>query len=127
MVAAQSSLRSTIDRCRPDLKTYESLYKQIHANPELSHQEIETAALISQHLTKLSSGFEIRNGIGGSGLIAILKNGPGKTVMLRADMDALPVAEKTGLEYASQKKQVNSSGKEVSVMHGECPLCSTVS
>lgn len=118
MASTEHSLNSSIERSRPDLKVYESLYKQIHANPEISHQEAETAALISHHLTKLSSDFDVRGDIGGNGLIAVLKNGTGKTVMLRADMDALPVAERTGLNYASRKSQINAAGKEVSVMHG---------
>lgn len=96
------------------------MYKTIHANPELSHQEAETAALVVDHLRKLSQDFEIRCNIGGHGLIAILKNGPGEVVLLRADMDALPVAERTGLEYASKKKAVDIRGDLKDVGHGMC-------
>lgn len=113
------SLKSLIDKLRPNLQDYESLYKTIHANPELSHQESETAALIQRHLAHLSNEFDIRTNIGGHGLISILRNGPGKTLLLRADIDALPVKERTGLEYASQRKQVDSHGKETDVMHGK--------
>jgi metal-dependent amidase/aminoacylase/carboxypeptidase family protein len=110
---------------RPNLLPYESLYKHLHANGELSTQEVETSALIVSELRKLSSEFhltdqeelDIRTNIGGYGLIAILKNGPGPTVMLRADMDALPVVEKTGLEYQSVKRMRDmADGVEKGVM-----------
>lgn len=113
-----TSLTALVKEAQPDLTPYEALYKTIHLNPELSHQESETAALIVQHLQTLSNDFEIRTKIGGHGLIALLKNGPGKTVMLRADMDALPVAERTNLDYASHKNQIGADGKETPVMHG---------
>lgn len=114
-----SSKNIVIEGARPDLMIYESLYKKIHANPELSHQESQTASLIVQHLRELSTHLDIRTGIGGHGLIAILRNGAGPTVLLRADMDALPVAERTNLEYASFRKQLRSDGKETPVMHGK--------
>lgn len=117
-MAEPSSVKSIVQHARPGLQVYESLYKTIHANPELSHQESETAALVVKHLKSLGGDFDIRTGIGGHGLIAILRNGDGKTVMLRADMDALPVAERTNLEYASHRKQIDDDGKETAVMHG---------
>lgn len=98
---------------------YESVYKNFHANPELSHHESATSASIAEILRKMSPEMEIRTGIGGHGLIAILKNGPGKTVLIRADMDALPVEENTGLEYASKQKWVDGDGTRKSVMHGK--------
>jgi metal-dependent amidase/aminoacylase/carboxypeptidase family protein len=100
----------------PDLSPYRDLYRFFHANPELSFQEIETAKTIHTELSKLGS-FEVYPNIGGTGLAAVLKNGPGKTVLLRADIDALPVPEKTGLEYASVKKMLDLEGVEKSVMH----------
>ncbi|KAL2395104.1 N(alpha)-acyl-glutamine aminoacylase [Exophiala dermatitidis] len=109
--------KSLIEDARPDMAGYETLYKYIHKHPELSHQEAETASLIVQQLEALSADLEIRTGIGGHGLVAILRNGPGSTVLLRADFDALPVAEKTNLEYASVRTQIDSSGKETPVMH----------
>lgn len=115
---AAAALTALVKKTQPDLKRYEALYKTLHLNPELSHQESETAAAVVQHLQSLSQDFDIRTKIGGHGLIALLKNGPGKTVLLRADMDALPVAEKTGLEYASIKKMISADGKETPVMHG---------
>lgn len=111
--------RATIQAWRPDLTIYEALYKKIHANPELSRQEVETAALITQHLKNLSPDFEICENIGGHGLTAILRRGEGNVVMLRADMDALPVSERTNLEYASRRTQLGHDGKETPVMHGE--------
>lgn len=117
-VSKEATLKSLVESLRPNLQTYESLYKTLHANPELSHQEAETAILIVNHLKKLSGDLEIRTGIGGHGLIAILKNGDGKTLLLRADMDALPVAERTNLDYASHRRQVGGDGKETAVMHG---------
>ena len=104
---------------RPPLEPYEELYKHFHSHPELSTQESETASTIVSHLKKLSSDLDIRTKIGGTGLIAILKNGQGKTLLLRADMDALPVAEKTGLEYASKQTMKDTDGLVKPVMHGE--------
>ena len=114
-----SSLTGIVDKHRPDLAPYEELYRHLHANPELSTQEKETAQLIAERLSKLSSDLDIRKNIGGHGLVAILKNGPGKTVLLRADIDALPVAEKTGLPYASKKTMEDVDGIVKPVMHGE--------
>lgn len=116
------SIRAIIENFRPDILPYETLYKAIHSNPELSHQESETAALIRQHLTTLSSDFDVRGNIGGHGLVAILNNGPGHVVLLRADMDALPVAEMTGLDYASSKQAKDIDGNLQNVMHGQFPV-----
>ena len=114
-----SPLTAILDKHRPDLTPYEDLYRHLHANPELSTQEKETAQLIAERLSKLSSDLDIRKNIGGHGLVAILKNGSGKTVLLRADIDALPVAEKTGLPYASKKTMEDVDGIVKPVMHGE--------
>lgn len=116
-----SSLTAILDKHRPDLAPYEDLYRHLHANPELSTQEKETAQLIADHLSRLSSDLDIRKSIGGHGLVAILKNGTGKTVLLRADIDGLPVAEKTGLPYASQKTMLDVDGIVKPVMHGKSP------
>lgn len=111
--------QTILDHHRPDLTHYEDIYKHLHSNPELSNQESETAAFIAEHLASLSPGLEIKTNIGGHGLVAICRNGPGKTLLLRADMDALPVEEKTGVEYASVKKMRDVEGEVKSVMHGE--------
>jgi len=91
------------------------LYKDLHSNPELSYKEFETSRKLSLILEEL--GYEITNGVGGNGVVALLKNGEGKTVMLRADMDGLPVEEKTGASYASRIKTLNDEGQEVFTMH----------
>ena len=91
------------------------LYKDLHSNPELSYKEFETSRKLSLILEEL--GYEITNGVGGNGVVALLKNGEGKTVMLRADMDGLPVEEKTGASYASRTKTLNDEGQEVFTMH----------
>ena len=112
-----SRFSAVIDKYRPKIEPYEDLYKHCHANGELSTQEKETAALITLHLKKLCHDFDIRTGIGGHGQVAILNNGPGKTVLLRADIDALPVQEKTGLPYASTKTMRDTDGAIKPVMH----------
>lgn len=114
-----SSFASLIDECRPSLKRYEELYKHFHSHPELSNQEAETAANIVEHLHKLSPDLEVKANIGGHGVVAILRNGSGKTVLLRADMDALPIKEKTELPYASDKTMKDPDGDLQPVMHGE--------
>ncbi|KAL9086395.1 MAG: hypothetical protein Q9165_007181 [Trypethelium subeluteriae] len=103
---------------RPDLTPYETLYKHFHARPELSNQESETAATIASHLATLSLDFAIHAHIGGHGLAAVLSNGSsGPTILLRADMDALPVEEATGLSYASRRRMRDAEGVEKPVMH----------
>jgi amidohydrolase len=92
-----------------------NLYKDLHKNPELSYKEFETAKKLSILLGDL--GYEVTEGVGGNGVVASLKNGPGKTVLIRADMDGLPVKEKTGASYASKKKSTNQVGQEVFTMH----------
>ena len=91
------------------------LYKDLHQNPELSYKEFKTSKKLSLILQEL--GYEVTNGVGGNGVVALLKNGEGKTVMLRADMDGLPVKEKTGASYASKTKTINDDGQEVYTMH----------
>ena len=117
VVSTSAPFESIIKEYRPDLKSYEDLYKHYHANGELSTQEKETAVLITEHLKKLSSDLDIRTGIGGHGQVAILKNGSGPTILLRADIDALPVKEKTGLDYASKKTMRDTDGLDKPVMH----------
>jgi len=93
----------------------ESLYKDIHSHPELSMQEKRTADIAAEHLR--SAGYDVTIGIGKTGAVGVLKNGDGPTVMLRADMDALPVREATGLPYASNVIATDREGKAVPVMH----------
>ncbi len=91
------------------------LYKELHASPELSYEEQKTAAKMAAELRELDC--EVVTDLGGHGVIGILRNGPGKTLMLRADMDALPVVEETGLDYASTVKIKERRGATVGVMH----------
>jgi amidohydrolase len=101
-----------IDNLLPEL---ESIYTNIHAHPELSMQETRTAALVADNLR--TSGFDVTMEIGKTGVVGILRNGKGPVVMLRADMDALPVREATGLPYASKATATDQDGKTVPVMH----------
>lgn len=103
---------ANLDRLLPDLQT---LYTDIHAHPELSMQETRTAGLAADRLK--IAGYEVTTGVGKTGVVGLLRNGDGPTVMLRADMDALPVEEATGLDYASKVTATDPSGKTVPVMH----------
>jgi len=91
------------------------VYMQLHAHPELSFQETKTAALAASKLREL--GYEVLEGIGGTGVVGVLRNGEGQTVLARADMDALPVKENTGLPYASTVTTRDDAGETVSVAH----------
>lgn len=114
--ALAQSLASALDAAiQPELASLEALYKHLHANPELSYHEERTAARIAQELR--DAGFEVTTGVGGHGVVGVLRNGPGPVVMVRTDLDALPVVEKTGLPYASKVKTRDDAGKEVGVMH----------
>src|SRR5580693_5807517 len=90
------------------LPELEAVYKDIHAHPELSMLETRTAGIAAQHLR--ASGFEVTTGVGKTGVVGILRNGDGPTVMLRADMDALPIKEATGLPYASSVMATGPDG-----------------
>ena len=104
--AFSNTLDTSIDQLLPEL---EEIYKDIHSNPELSMQEFRTAKIAADYLTKY--GFEVSTGIGVTGVVGIMKNSDGPVVMLRADMDALPVTETTGLPYASTKIARDEEGE----------------
>lgn len=106
------SLLANLDTLLPEL---ENTYKDIHAHPELSMQETRTARIAETHLRTL--GFDVTPGVGKTGVVGILRNGAGPTVMLRADMDALPIREATGLPYASKEFSVSPEGTKVPVAH----------
>ena len=91
------------------------LYIDLHQSPELSSHETQTASKLAARLRSL--GYAVTEGVGGTGIVAILKNGAGPTVMLRTELDALPVEEKTGLPYASKVHTKDDSGRDVPVMH----------
>ena len=91
------------------------LFEWFHRNPELSMMETETAGRLAAELRE--AGFDVTTGVGGTGIVGMMENGPGPLVMMRADMDGLPVEEKSGLPYASRKKQLDRDGNEVFTMH----------
>lgn len=97
------------------IKDLVALYQHIHTNPELSLMEVKTAARLAEEVRKL--GYEVSEKVGGNGVVAVLKNGPGPVVLIRTDMDALPIVEQTGVPYASKVKVKDLAGNEVGVMH----------
>lgn len=109
---ASEPVLKNLDRLIPDL---EALYKDVHAHPELSMQETRTAGLAAEWLRK--AGYEVTTGVGKTGVVGLLRNREGPTVMLRADMDALPIQEATGLAYASKVTATDAEGKIVPVGH----------
>jgi len=112
MPTLASVLESRLPDLLPDL---EGVYTDIHAHPELSMQERRTAGIAADWLRR--SGYDVADGVGATGVVGVLRNGDGPTVMLRADMDALPVREQTGLPYASNQTATDSAGRTVPVMH----------
>ena len=94
---------------------YIELYRELHRHPELALQEEKTSERAAEQLRRF--GYEVTTRVGGFGVVALLKNGPGRTVLVRADMDGLPVAEDTGLAYASKQRVLDPSGHEVPLMH----------
>jgi len=120
VVQAQQSLDAMIDR---DIASLLTTYKMLHGAPELSHHEDKTSSFFATQLKTL--GYTVTEHIGryehpdwsGYGVVAVMKNGAGPTVLVRTELDALPVDEKTGLPYASKVKTKNDAGQEVSVMH----------
>ncbi len=93
----------------------EELFVHFHQNPELSNFEFETAKRMAAEISAL--GYDVTEGVGGTGIVAVMENGPGPVVMIRGDIDGLPLEEDSGLSYASKATQVDASGKEFSVMH----------
>lgn len=108
----ETQINSQLEKNTPSLI---ELYTYLHQNPELSEQEEETSKKMDAELRKL--GYEVAEKFGDYGVVAVMKNGEGKTILIRADMDALPVEEKTGLPYASTMKRTDKDGNEVAVMH----------
>jgi len=103
------------DAIRADMPQLMTLYRDLHANPELSMQEVRTPAKVAPELRKL--GFKVTEKVGKTGVVAVMTNGPGPVLMLRADMDGLPVVEQTGLPFASKVRATARSGVETGVMH----------
>lgn len=109
--AANARLTALLDKNYPAL---EALYKDLHLHPELGMQEVRTAGILAQQLRK--AGFTVTEKVGGTGVVGVLRNGDGPTFLIRADMDALPMEEKTGLSWAS-KARATYEGRDVPVMH----------
>src|SRR5208337_4314938 len=107
-----SSLTAEVNSVYPQVQT---LYEDLHQHPELSSHEVNTAAKLASQLRAL--GYDVTEHVGGTGVVALLRNGAGPTVMLRTELDALPVEEKTGLPYASKVTTKNDAGVTVPVMH----------
>ena len=109
---AQTPASKEVENVYPDAHAF---YLDLHQNPELSTHETQTAQKFAGHLRAL--GYEVTEHVGGTGIVALLKNGTGPTVMLRTELDALPVEEKTGLSYASKVRAKDDGGHDVPVMH----------
>src|SRR5215510_16504754 len=101
-----------VDSIFPDV---DALYIDLHRNPELAFQEVQTSAKLAARVKAL--GFDVTSGVGKTGIVAVLRNGPGPTLMLRTELDALPVEEKTGLPFASTVVVKNAAGQSIPVMH----------
>jgi len=112
MTAHAATVGESIEAGMPDLM---AIYRDLHANPELSFQEVRSAAILAKEARK--AGFEVTEKVGRTGVVAVLRNGAGPTVLIRADMDGLPVTELTGLPYASKRRAVSLAGVESGVMH----------
>ena len=113
---AQAQDRALHDAIAADYRAnLAGLFDHFHQNPELSGREVNTSARMAQELRAL--GYEVTTGVGGTGVVAILRNGPGPTVMLRADMDGLPLEERSGVANASHVRQTDMAGVEQPVMH----------
>lgn len=106
------ALRDDITAQMPGLM---AIYRDLHANPELSFQEVRSARIMADAARK--AGFEVTEKVGKTGVVAVMRNGPGPTVLLRADMDGLPVVEQTGLPFASKRRGVSTAGVESGIMH----------
>lgn len=115
-MAASQKVADTLLAALPDVRDWqEQFYRDLHRHPELSHQEVHTARKVADRLRGF--GYETSDGVGGTGVVGVLSNGSGPAVLLRADMDALPIQEATGLEYASTVRATDADGDDVPVMH----------
>ena len=123
LIAAASSIAFALpaaadpirDATAKELPSLMALYKQLHAAPELSQHEVQTAARMAAEARK--AGFTVTEKVGGTGVVAVMKNGAGPTILIRADMDGLPVSEETGLPFASKVRGKTPEGVETGIMH----------
>src|SRR3984893_1335232 len=112
VASTQTPSAKEVESAYPDAHAF---YLEVHQNPELSAHETQTAAKLASRLR--NAGYDVTEHVGGTGVVAILKNGPGPSIMLRTELDALPVEEKTGLPYASKVRAKDDAGRDVPVMH----------
>ncbi|WP_432770762.1 MAG: amidohydrolase [Sphingopyxis sp.] len=110
-----ASAQTLGDEVKEQMPSLMEIYQDFHANPELSFMEVRSAGILAAEARKL--GFEVTEKVGGTGIVAVMKNGPGPVVMVRADMDGLPVTEQTGLPGASKVRVTTAEGVETGVMH----------
>jgi hippurate hydrolase len=115
LAAAPAQADALRDAVAAEMRSLTALYRQLHANPELSMMETATSAKLAAEAKKL--GFTVTTGVGKTGVVAVMKNGPGPVLMIRADMDALPVVEQTGLAFASKKRGTSRAGVKSGIMH----------
>ncbi|WP_414663522.1 amidohydrolase [Horticoccus sp. 23ND18S-11] len=114
--AADAALRETVaSQVAADYPSLDALYQDLHGRPELSLMEERTAGIVARELR--NAGFEVTERVGGFGVVGVLKNGPGPTLLIRTDLDGLPVEEETGLPYASKTRVKDLAGREVATMH----------
>ena len=115
LVATPAAAESVRESIAADLPSLMTIYRELHANPELSFEEVKSSARMAAEARKL--GFEVTTNVGGHGVVAVMKNGSGPTLLIRADMDALPLVEQTGLPFASKITALGAGGVETGVMH----------
>lgn len=115
LLASPAVAETVAQRIQADLPGLMATYRDLHANPELSFQEVRSAKVLADAARK--AGFEVTEKVGKTGVVAVLRNGAGPTVLIRADMDGLPVVEQTGLAFASTRRGVSTAGVESGIMH----------
>jgi amidohydrolase len=114
-ISNAQSVERIDDRIAGNLEEHEMIYKHFHQNPELSFKEFKTSEKLSDEMEKL--GFTVTRNVGGNGFVGLIQNGPGHVIMIRTDLDALPLEEKTGLSFASKMIMQDADGTEMPVMH----------
>ena len=115
VVPATASAETVGDAIASDMPGLMDIYRDLHSHPELSFQETRSAAIMAR--AARDAGFEVTEKVGKTGIVAVMKNGEGPTVLIRADMDGLPVTEQTGLPFASKQRGVSTAGVESGIMH----------
>jgi hippurate hydrolase len=115
LAVSPAHAETVADTIKADMPGLMAIYRDLHANPELSFQEVRSAKIMADAARK--AGFEVTEKVGKTGVVAVLRNGAGPVVLIRADMDALPVTEQTGLPFASKQRAISHAGVESGVMH----------